>query len=135
MDPHPRQSACHGAPGGDPSLEKLGRVSIGDIGVPRSRLAEVAVGLHGISTRTGVRIFTVAHASDGNLHPMIVMDEEDSVTEGQSKGRPRLDVPPREKPWRKPLPVNTVSDFSSGTGSFPSWARSQWMYTASSRWG
>lgn len=68
-----------------PSLEKLGRVSIGDIGVPRSRLADVAVGLDEISTRTGVRIFTVAHASDGNLHPMIVMDEEDSVTEGPAK--------------------------------------------------
>lgn len=68
-----------------PSLEKLGRVSIGDIGVPRSRLAEVAVGLDEISARTGVRIFTVAHASDGNLHPMIVMKAEDSVTEGPPK--------------------------------------------------
>lgn len=68
-----------------PSLEKLGRVSIGDIGVPRGRLAEVAEGLDDISARTGVRIFTVAHASDGNLHPMIVMDPEDSVTEGPAK--------------------------------------------------
>ena len=47
-----------------PSLQKLGRVSIGDIGVPRSRLADAAVGLDEISARTGVRIFTVAHASD-----------------------------------------------------------------------
>jgi glycolate oxidase len=68
-----------------PSLEKLGRVSIGDIGVPRGRLAEVALGLDDISARTGVRIFTVVHASDGNLHPMIVMNEEDSVTEGPAK--------------------------------------------------
>ncbi|WP_035771638.1 FAD-linked oxidase C-terminal domain-containing protein [Arthrobacter sp. Br18] len=68
-----------------PSLEKLGRVSIGDIGVPRGRLAEVALGLDDISARTGVRIFTVAHASDGNLHPMIVLDEADSVTEGPAK--------------------------------------------------
>ncbi|MBG6183167.1 glycolate oxidase [Arthrobacter sp. CAN_A214] len=68
-----------------PSLEKLGRVSIGDIGVPRGRLAEVAVGLDDISARTGVKIFTVAHASDGNLHPMIVLDEADSVTEGPAK--------------------------------------------------
>lgn len=68
-----------------PSLQKLGRVSIGDIGVPRSRLADAAVGLDEISARTGVRIFTVAHASDGNLHPMILMKEEDSVTEGPAK--------------------------------------------------
>ena len=68
-----------------PSLEKLGRVSIGDIGVPRGKLAEVVSGLQDISARTGVRIFTIAHASDGNLHPMIVMDPEDSVTAGPAK--------------------------------------------------
>ncbi|MFJ6279869.1 FAD-binding oxidoreductase [Arthrobacter subterraneus] len=68
-----------------PSLEKLGRVSIGDIGVPRGRLAEVALGLEDITARTGVRIFTVVHASDGNLHPMLVLNEEDSVTEGPAK--------------------------------------------------
>lgn len=68
-----------------PSLEKLGRVSIGDIGVPRGRLAEAVAGLEEIAARTGVRIYTVAHASDGNLHPMIVMDPQDSVTEGPAK--------------------------------------------------
>ncbi len=68
-----------------PSLEKLGRVSIGDIGVPRGKLANVVAGLEDIAERTGVRIFTIAHASDGNLHPMIVMDPEDSVTEGPPK--------------------------------------------------
>ncbi|GAB3253973.1 FAD-binding oxidoreductase [Arthrobacter pigmenti] len=68
-----------------PSLEKLGRVSIGDIAVPRGRLADAALGLEEISRKTGARIFTVAHASDGNLHPMIVMAEKDSVTEGPAK--------------------------------------------------
>ncbi|MHA7154776.1 FAD-binding oxidoreductase [Arthrobacter sp. TMN-50] len=68
-----------------PCLEKLGRVSIGDIGVPRGRLAEVAVGLKDISERTGVRIYSVVHASDGNLHPMLVLNPEDSVTEGPAK--------------------------------------------------
>ncbi|MHA7275231.1 FAD-binding oxidoreductase [Arthrobacter sp. Hz1] len=68
-----------------PCLEKLGRVSIGDIGVPRGRLAEVAVGLDEITRRTGVRIYSVVHASDGNLHPMLVLNPEDSVTEGPAK--------------------------------------------------
>lgn len=68
-----------------PSLEQMGRVSIGDIGVPRGRLAEAVTGLEEISAATGVRIFTIAHASDGNLHPMIVMDPEESVTEGPAK--------------------------------------------------
>ncbi|EMY33261.1 glycolate oxidase subunit GlcD [Arthrobacter crystallopoietes BAB-32] len=68
-----------------PSLEQLGRVSIGDIGVPRGRLAEAVTGLHEISERTGVRIYTIAHAADGNLHPMLVVKPEESVTEGPAK--------------------------------------------------
>jgi glycolate oxidase len=68
-----------------PSLEKLGRVSIGDIGVPRGRLAEAVTGLADISRRTGVRIYTIAHAADGNLHPIIVVDRQESVTEGPAK--------------------------------------------------
>ncbi|HEU4668691.1 MAG TPA: FAD-linked oxidase C-terminal domain-containing protein, partial [Arthrobacter sp.] len=68
-----------------PSLEKLGRVSICDIGVPRNRLAAVFAGLDDISRKTGVRIFNVAHAADGNLHPMIVVEPEESITEGPAK--------------------------------------------------
>ncbi|MDQ6753766.1 MAG: FAD-binding protein [Actinomycetota bacterium] len=68
-----------------PALERLGTVSIGDIGVPRNRLAEVVAGLEDISARTKVRIFTVAHAADGNLHPMIVMDHDESITSGPAK--------------------------------------------------
>lgn len=68
-----------------PSLERIGRVSIGDIGVPRSKLAEVVSGIQEISRDTGVRIFTIAHAADGNLHPMIVMDQDDSIVEGPAK--------------------------------------------------
>ena len=68
-----------------PSLERLGRVSICDIGVPRNRLADVFAGLAEISRTTGVRIFNVAHAADGNLHPMIVVDPGKSITEGPAK--------------------------------------------------
>ena len=68
-----------------PSLEQLGRVSICDIGVPRNRLADVFAGLEDISRKTGVRIFNVAHAADGNLHPMIVVDPDESITEGPAK--------------------------------------------------
>jgi glycolate oxidase len=68
-----------------PALEKLGRVSIGDIAVPRKRLAEAFAGLEEIAARTGVRIFSVAHAADGNLHPMIVVAPDASITEGPAK--------------------------------------------------
>ena len=68
-----------------PSLELLGTVCIGDVGVPRGRLAEMVTGIEEISRRTGVRIFTVAHAADGNLHPMIVLGEGQPSTEGPAK--------------------------------------------------
>ncbi|GAC1373032.1 MAG: FAD-linked oxidase C-terminal domain-containing protein [Pseudarthrobacter sp.] len=68
-----------------PSLERLGRVSICDIGVPRNRLADVFAGLDDISRKTGVKIFNIAHAADGNLHPMIVVGPDESITEGPAK--------------------------------------------------
>lgn len=68
-----------------PSLERLGRVSICDIGVPRNRLADVFAGLEDISRKTGVRIFNIAHAADGNLHPMIVVGADESITDGPAK--------------------------------------------------
>lgn len=68
-----------------PALEKLGRVSIGDIAVPRDRLADAFAGLEDIASRTGVRIFSVAHAADGNLHPMLVVDPHEPITAGPAK--------------------------------------------------
>ncbi|WP_336852192.1 FAD-binding oxidoreductase [Sinomonas albida] len=68
-----------------PALERLGRVSIGDIAVPRNRLAEAFAGLEDISAQTGVRIFSVAHAADGNLHPMIVVEPHESIIDGPAK--------------------------------------------------
>ncbi|WP_327232893.1 FAD-binding protein [Streptomyces sp. NBC_01317] len=57
-----------------PALERLGRPLIEDIAVPRSRLAEAVRAIEEISTRRGVPVFTLAHAADGNLHPIIVVD-------------------------------------------------------------
>ncbi|CAJ62504.1 Putative glycolate oxidoreductase (partial match) [Frankia alni ACN14a] len=57
-----------------PALERLGRVLIEDIAVPRGRLAQAAARVTEIGAATGVEIFTLAHAADGNLHPIIVVD-------------------------------------------------------------
>ena len=57
-----------------PSLERLGRPLIEDIAVPRSRLADAVREITAIAARHDVMIFTVAHAGDGNLHPLIVVD-------------------------------------------------------------
>ena len=57
-----------------PSLERLGRPLIEDIAVPRSRLADAVREIAAIAARHDVPISTIAHAGDGNLHPLIVVD-------------------------------------------------------------
>ncbi|MFD0484401.1 FAD-binding oxidoreductase [Kineococcus sp. GCM10028916] len=67
---------------GLPALERTGDVFIEDVAVPRSQLAAAVAGIQEISARTGVRIATIAHAGDGNLHPIIVVERGGTVTEG-----------------------------------------------------
>jgi glycolate oxidase len=62
-----------------PALERLGRVVIEDIAVPPSRLAEAVHGIHEIAVETGARIFVFAHAGDGNVHPILVIEGEDGL--------------------------------------------------------
>lgn len=56
-----------------PSLERLGALIIEDIAVPVSRLAHAVERIEQIATRTATRIFTIGHAGDGNLHPIILV--------------------------------------------------------------
>ena len=57
-----------------PSIEATGRALIEDIAVPPSRLAEAVRGVHAVAEATGTAIYVFAHAGDGNLHPIIVVD-------------------------------------------------------------
>lgn len=59
-----------------PALERLGRPLIEDIAVPRSRPARAVREIRAISARHDVPVFTIAHAADGNLHPIIVVDPD-----------------------------------------------------------
>ncbi|RKN04598.1 FAD-binding oxidoreductase [Streptomyces radicis] len=60
-----------------PAVERLGRVLIEDIAVPRSRLAEAAGALTALADRTGVPVFTFAHAGEGNIHPLVLAGGQD----------------------------------------------------------
>lgn len=60
-----------------PSMEGLGRLLVEDIAVPRSRMNEAFARIREIETRHGLRIPTTAHAGDGNLHPLFVVQGED----------------------------------------------------------
>ena len=62
-----------------PALERLGPVLTEDVCVPRSRVPEMLEQVTEIGARHGVRIATIAHAGDGNLHPMLVTPAGDEA--------------------------------------------------------
>jgi glycolate oxidase len=62
-----------------PALERLGPVLTEDICVPRSKVPEMLAQIGKISAGHGVRIATIAHAGDGNLHPLIVTPPGDDA--------------------------------------------------------
>lgn len=55
-----------------PALERQGPVLTEDICVPRSRVPEMLSLIEEIAARHGATIATIAHAGDGNLHPLIL---------------------------------------------------------------
>jgi len=57
-----------------PALERLGVTLTEDVCVPRSALPDMAARIEQAARRHGVFIATVAHAGDGNLHPLFVFD-------------------------------------------------------------
>nr|WP_243745030.1 FAD-linked oxidase C-terminal domain-containing protein [Streptomyces hainanensis] len=59
-----------------PALERTGRPLIEDVAVPRSRLAAAVREIERISAAHGVPVHTLAHAADGNLHPILVTDPD-----------------------------------------------------------
>ncbi|MGW6864246.1 FAD-binding oxidoreductase [Streptomyces sp. NPDC054901] len=50
---------------------------IEDVAVPRSALPTLVGMIEGIATRHRLKIFTLGHAGDGNLHPTVVFDPAD----------------------------------------------------------
>jgi glycolate oxidase len=62
-----------------PALERLGPVLTEDICVPRSRVPEMLEQIGKIAAMHGVRIANIAHAGDGNLHPLIITPPGDDA--------------------------------------------------------
>jgi glycolate oxidase len=58
------------------AAERLGAMLIEDVCVPRSRLADMIERIERAADRHGVLIATVAHAGDGNLHPVFIYDRD-----------------------------------------------------------
>ena len=56
------------------AIERGGACLIEDVCVPRSKLPEMFAAVERIAARYELRVPTVAHAGDGNLHPVFVFD-------------------------------------------------------------
>ncbi len=59
-----------------PAMESLGTTLIEDVSVPRSMLPAMFDEIARIEQAYGIRIPTVCHAGDGNLHPNFVFDSD-----------------------------------------------------------
>ncbi|GAB3603964.1 FAD-binding oxidoreductase [Microbacterium aureliae] len=65
-----------------PAMERLGTTLIEDVSVPRSALPDMFDEIARVERGHDVRIPTVAHAGDGNLHPNFVFDADTTGTDG-----------------------------------------------------
>ncbi|MGN7978459.1 FAD-binding oxidoreductase [Microbacterium sp. 22195] len=61
-----------------PAVEKRGALLLEDVGVPLPHLGDLIDGMRAIAEARGVEIAVVAHAGDGNTHPLIVLDPTDA---------------------------------------------------------
>ncbi|WP_431972237.1 FAD-binding oxidoreductase [Nocardia sp. bgisy134] len=61
-----------------PAVERLGSLLLEDVGVPLPRLGDLVTGIAAIAERNDVTVSVIAHAGDGNTHPLIVHDPADA---------------------------------------------------------
>jgi glycolate oxidase len=60
-----------------PAVELSGPLMLGDVGVSITRLADLVAGVERIAAARDVTIAFIAHAGDGNTHPLVVFDPSD----------------------------------------------------------
>lgn len=68
-----------------PALERLGPVLTEDICVPRGAVPEMLTRIQATAREHDVVIANIAHAGDGNLHPLIIAPEGDEAAKGRAK--------------------------------------------------
>jgi glycolate oxidase len=62
-----------------PAVEAKGSLLLEDVGVPLPALGELVAGIERIAAARDVMISVIAHAGDGNTHPLIVYDPADAA--------------------------------------------------------
>jgi glycolate oxidase len=62
-----------------PAVEGTGSLLLEDVGVPLPALGELITGIEAIAAERDLTISVIAHAGDGNTHPLIVYDPADAA--------------------------------------------------------
>ena len=62
-----------------PAMERLGPVLTEDVCVPKRRVAEMFSRIERIGVDYGITIANIAHAGDGNLHPLLITPRGDDA--------------------------------------------------------
>lgn len=62
-----------------PAVERLGSLLLEDVGVPLPALPDLIEGVAQIAAAQDVTISVIAHAGDGNTHPLIAYDPNDTA--------------------------------------------------------
>ena len=68
-----------------PALERLGPVLTEDVCVPRGAVPEMLSRIEAVAADAGIVIANIAHAGDGNLHPLIIAPEGDDEAKSRAK--------------------------------------------------
>jgi glycolate oxidase len=63
-----------------PAVEAKGSLLLEDVGVPLPALGKLVTGIERIAAEQDLMISVIAHAGDGNTHPLIVYDPADAAT-------------------------------------------------------
>ncbi|WP_402466173.1 FAD-binding oxidoreductase [Isoptericola aurantiacus] len=68
-----------------PALERLGPVLTEDVCVPRTAVPRMLARIEAIAAEADVVIANIAHAGDGNLHPLIIAPDGDDAAKARAK--------------------------------------------------
>jgi glycolate oxidase len=68
-----------------PALERLGPVLTEDVCVPRMKVPEMLTRIQAAAAEHDVVIANIAHAGDGNLHPLIIATPDDPAAEARAQ--------------------------------------------------
>jgi glycolate oxidase len=68
-----------------PALERLGPVLTEDVCVPKSAVPEMLARIEATAARHATRIANIAHAGDGNLHPLLITPPGDDEARARAQ--------------------------------------------------